>query len=105
MLNLEPIKSRIAEATPGDWRWCGESLLAFTPGVTHLIISADVFEVLPGNAALLAESRTDITALVEEVERLRDKLLMYRHAIASHRGCRLPSQKTADRVLWAVLDA
>jgi hypothetical protein len=71
VLNLEPIKSRIAESTPGDWRWCGESLLAFTPGETHLIVSADVFEVLPGNAALLAESRADLAALVAEVERLR----------------------------------
>jgi len=56
MLNLEPIKARLAAATPGlshpfrDW------------------------PLKPDDAALIANAATDLTALVEEVERLRVRL-------------------------------
>jgi hypothetical protein len=62
-------------------------------------VSADVFEVLPGNAALLAESRTDLAALVAEVKRLRGVVVRHRREAQAVNILLEPA--LADARLWA----
>ena len=74
MLDLEPIKARLAVATPGPWHVepeataCG-SFVARMPGI---YIEPEHQHLAPaGNdAALIANAPADIAALVAEVERL-----------------------------------
>lgn len=74
MLDLEPIKARLAAATPGPWHVepeataCG-SFVARMPGI---YIEPEHQHLAPaGNdAALIANAPADIAALVAEVERL-----------------------------------
>lgn len=86
MLDLEPIKARLAVATPGPWHVepedtaCG-SFVARMPGI---YIEPEHQHLAPaGNdAALIANAPADIAALVAEVERLRtfiDKAVMPRY--------------------------
>ena len=89
MLDLEPIKRRLAEATPGPWEAIGIGSEGFdvVAGVgwnypekrEKLGWSGHITDVRNGkswdgiraNAYLIASAPTDIAALVAEVERLR----------------------------------
>jgi hypothetical protein len=73
-LDLEPIKARAGKATEGPWRWLGRLVLAGERGVT--VVSGwkpleGWFDNCHPNLEFIANSRTDIPALVAEVERLR----------------------------------
>ena len=72
-LDLDPIKKRVAAATPGPW--------AFDSPTTHIVHDLDG-QVLDLGAMLMQEdaefvmhARQDIPALVAEVERLRGTAL------------------------------
>ena len=92
MLDLEPIKKRLAEASPGPWSWdCdllrqgeyGEPVLGSEPVYDGGEMIGSTTVVLRTDAALIAHAPTDLAALVAEVERLRT-------GIASHgTRCRL----------------
>lgn len=78
MLDLEPIKARLAEATPGPWKYLDGKLQA-SPGWPIIDawwegegkggITADA-----ADAALIANAPSDIAALIREVEQLRTQL-------------------------------
>lgn len=82
MLNLEPIKARLARATPGPWetmpgesgrgaqfKYIGQSDCDF-PVCEMFVIREKWGEDL----CLIANAPTDLAALVEEVERLREQV-------------------------------
>jgi hypothetical protein len=77
MLNLEPIKARLSEATPGPWRasnpWGYERLRVISaPGgpVSTAYNDVDGFN----NADFIAAAPEDMAALIAEVERLRSEM-------------------------------
>ncbi len=92
MLNLDPIKARCEAATKGPWEWDTttsaetqtlQTLLSDTAsglviapsvgvGFTESVIEIGL-DVSAEDRDFIAHSRTDIPALVEEVERLRDE--------------------------------
>jgi hypothetical protein len=99
-LDLEAVKARCEKATEGPWCWenCGEKGNDVVVGIAldsqdrHIEgqIPADsdadadqvvarrtplLGEATPADAAFIAHARTDIPALVAEVERLREALL------------------------------
>ena len=104
MLDLDPIKARLAAATPGPWRWSRvESWghvaklhdIHFLPNLASLSSTQQD----QADADLIAHAPSDLAALVAEVERLRA-------AIKTHeRNGRRMSNNPHDRDLWAVLDA
>jgi hypothetical protein len=78
---LAAIKARAEAASPGPWRFTdyeGEPYIA-GPGVPTDNYVCDFGwhydgDVPPGNPAFIAAARTDVPALVAEVERLREAL-------------------------------
>lgn len=94
-LDLEPIKERLAAATPGPWRvwrdpdptnvratavetaWCYGDIEGDTELITdYLPTDAD--------AELIANAPEDIATLVAEVERLRGQIDAVKAATANH---------------------
>jgi hypothetical protein len=80
MLNLEPIKARLAAATPGPWAasspW-GELRVVSAPnGPVSTANDAGGFN----NADFIAAAPEDMAALVAEVERLTRANEQYRRA-------------------------
>ena len=84
-LDLEPIKERVAAATPGPWEAVGRSVESKTwnPSFPNDVVSCDV-ECMdfcyggtglgvsrPEDAELIAHAPEDLEALIEEVEMLR----------------------------------
>ena len=61
MIDLTPIKARLAAATPGPWRISGMNY-------GDLVTVADI--------RFIAAARADVEALVAEVERLRSRFSM-----------------------------
>lgn len=97
MFNLQPIKDRLAAATPGPWtvdpnapgmatvavESSKPSLLASLAGVaqvnTVLILSSGPVCGSPAqDAELIANAPADLAALVAEVERLRTLIIAHR---------------------------
>lgn len=93
-LDLEPIKQRLAAATAGPWAWvprwaCAtSSFLRLDNFEAADVIAVETECVSEGdhrttlvvdepNAAFIAHSRTDIPALIAEVERLREEAELY----------------------------
>ena len=86
MLNIEEIKARVEKATPGPWRTSGdiEHLVCaeensekysgppIIADCGHLYNASNSFQVreMQDNAVFIAHARTDIPALIAEVERL-----------------------------------
>ena len=73
MLDLEPIKQRLAAATPGPWHHGGL-------GAINTIKGEAVFQIAGARSStnqwmpdtlLIANAPTDLAALIAEVERLR----------------------------------
>ena len=88
MIDLDAIKAKLAATTPGPWEWgttpWGSPVLRRRLGEQGLnVINADPsggeyeLAIDPGgsDAAFIAHARTDVPALVAEVERLRAALL------------------------------
>jgi len=79
MLNLEPIKARLAEAPPGPWTAEYDDLVE----ETYLVDAKGEFGIATihnPNKTLdpLVNYPTDVSALIEEVERLRAECKRYR---------------------------
>lgn len=76
MLNIEEIKAREQAATPGPWTF-NDAILHIYQDVEHgeRIANAEIGQRKTtqkiSDAAFIAHSRTDIPALIEEVERLK----------------------------------
>jgi hypothetical protein len=80
MLDLEPIKARLAAATPGPWEAMPgndeNGLIKYIgpPGCDFPVCEMFVIRQKWGDDMyLIANARTDLAALVEEVERLRQE--------------------------------
>ena len=82
MLDLDPIKARLARATPGQWIyrntceiWDPERPICEIEGTSVVPLDNDV-KVLPygQDLDLIVNAPRDLAALVEEVERLRQDL-------------------------------
>ena len=104
MPDLQPIKDRLAVATPGPW-WAskeksfGTYLAVAVVGCNEVLAEYDGYRHSDDDDAdLIAHAPADLAALVAEVERLRG-------AIQTHeRIGRRMSNNPHDRDLWAVLD-
>lgn len=76
-LNLDPIKARANAATEGPWKFTPKIL-----GIKNTTVMAggeqvgyfSVGQAQPHDAEFIAAARTDIPALIAEVERLRHQL-------------------------------
>lgn len=108
MLDLGPIKDRLAAASPGPWQWFGnESAAGTTYGVLSTngqalleIRQADRFPI-EADLRLVANAPADLAALVAEVEWLRAEIQDHRDSLDTDDGL----LDEADRKLWAVLNA
>ena len=83
MLNLEPVKARLAAATPGPWETMpgitGQFVYIGAPGEDAPICKMFTARKKSDyDAHLIANARTDLAALVEEVERLRFEAEMHK---------------------------
>lgn len=102
MLDLQPIKARLAAATPGPWTASPNvqprGVAAVAEVNTVLVLSSGPLYGSPAqDADLIANAPTDLAALVAEVERLRA-------AIETHwRTTRGGTEQ--DRTLWGWADA
>lgn len=82
MLDLHPIKTRLAAATPGPWRestyYLGDVVIRSKYGEERSLLGTRCGTIPvvkePADATFIAHSRADIEALVTEVERLRAKV-------------------------------
>ena len=94
-LDLEPIKERLAAATPGPWRvWTDPDptkvrATAVETAWCHGDIEGDtelITDYLPtdADAEMIAHAPSDLAALVAEVERLRGQIDAVRAATANH---------------------
>lgn len=101
-LDLEPIKARLAEATPGPWAagWSGDpdadgpdaaaplNVISWNRGevadlAPHPGCHASTWEQVLRNAELIAHAPSDLQALIAEVERLREPVTW---VVSSHAG-------------------
>ena len=77
-LDLDPIRARLAAATPGPWEVdeCSEETTVIVAGSDLTIICSELWQGWEGtqDAALIANAPTDMAALVAEVERLRESV-------------------------------
>jgi hypothetical protein len=87
-LDLEPIKAREQVATPGPWELVGSTEILAHSDTPEAIVLADTnFWARPAtpqqraDAAFIAAARTDVPALIAEVEYLRES----RRAVVAER--------------------
>jgi len=82
-LNLEAIKARCEAATPGPWHYHLDNLIAHPNEDYPILVEAGSYEGLSreqqkalvrNNRIFVAHARSDVPALVAEVERLRAAL-------------------------------
>jgi hypothetical protein len=73
-LDLEAIKKREAAATPGKWqtRFVARAFASARKDPELLVVTPQSYDWL--DADFIAHARTDVPALILEVERLRDEL-------------------------------
>lgn len=110
MLDLQPIKSRLAAATPGPW-WSARGA-SFGTYFAVAVVGNNEVRTEQGNQAcsdnadadLIAHAPTDLAALVAEVERFREAIAEHRQALLPD-GTGMACVEACDRRLWAVLDA
>jgi hypothetical protein len=83
---LAAIKKRVEAATPGPWAATGEYFCLAAPDATHVVCFGhdydDYGDVKGPDAEFIAHARTDVPALLAEVERLRAELANLVGAIA-----------------------
>jgi hypothetical protein len=90
MLDLKPIKDRLAQVAASDWsaselspgRWGVVADEQYdTDGHTIATCEVAPYEDSRANAVLIAHAKEDLAALVAEVERLRDVRLTLKDAL------------------------
>ncbi len=109
-MNLEPIKARLAAATPGPWhpveipaaKYVGVTAEHWDGDGYHVCSTEDCDpeDAVP-NATFIAHAKADVEALVAEVERLRAAIALHRDRWRSGVG----SGAWVHRKLWETLDA
>ena len=76
MLDLDPIKARLAAATPGRWIWSRVEVWGRVAKIHDIHILPNLASLSStqqdeADADLIAHAPADLAALVDEVERLR----------------------------------
>jgi hypothetical protein len=111
VLDLDPIKARLAAATPERWHWNPIVTMRTDEGDVYLIVAyagdqPDPTYIgnvdRPDDAALVANAPADLAALVAEVERLRSAIWRHKekYQMAWDEG-----YTEVDEELWEALDA
>ena len=108
-LDLEPIKERLAAATPGPWKakedsWDGYSVVIDDSGPGVSIIAEQIgqgWDEGRGDAEFIANAPEYIAALVAEVERLRGQVNAVKKIIRSP-GITTVKGSPADRIMRAL---
>lgn len=80
MLNLDPIKKRVSEATPGPWyETCenGSIILSDNPKLSRVVDGEGI--VTNGDTKFIAHSRQDVDDLIAEIERLRNGIVFFQN--------------------------
>ena len=84
MLDLEPIKARLAAASPGPWQWFGSQgevgtfgMLSTKGSAMLQIKQANQFPI-DAEMCLIEQAPIDLAALVAEVERLQALIANHR---------------------------
>jgi len=70
MLNLEPIRDRLAATTRGEW-WVDSDLIRAS-GLNQILFRSE--EASEADKKFISYAHSDISKLLAEVERLRDEL-------------------------------
>ena len=86
-MNLEPIKARLAAATPGPWETDEEKCCVYSVDSGAVIaerLGSETSSCV--DADLIAHAPTDIAELVAEVERLREVIEGGSTTKPTHRG-------------------
>ena len=114
-LDLDPIRARLAAATPGPWHAYGNTLAAEVGRCTcsphygaheRSCGLEDIGQVVESDAELIAHAPADLAALVAEVERLRETVQRVREALekdvcpCGEEGCR--TFIGADKITYAL---
>ena len=109
-LDLEPIKARIARATPGPWRVKEADPRSIHRGTVQVEENGRVIETVAEcycggyeghglhNAELVANAPTDLDALVAEVERLRAEVGRERSAVLDYLAYRIEMSHYSDAI-------
>lgn len=109
-LDLEPIKARIARATPGPWRVKEADPRRIHRGTVQVEEHGRVIETVAEcycggyeghglhNAELVANAPTDLDALVAEVERLRAEVSRERSAVLDYLAYRIEMSHYSDAI-------
>jgi hypothetical protein len=75
---LEAIRQRAENATPGPWKWSGQTEGGFIPQGAYLgdtlILLGDHYENYKEDATFIAHARTDIPALLDHIAELEAEL-------------------------------
>lgn len=107
MLDLAPIKARVAATTPGDWRessyYLGDVVIRSSHGSENSLLGIRCGTVpvvkSPADAAFIARSRADVEALISEVEQLRAEIDRYENISPRCEDSSRPSQEELSRKL------
>jgi len=109
-LDLEPIKARIARATPGPWRVKEADPRRIHRGTVQVEEHGRVIETVAEcycggyeghglhNAELVANAPTDLDALVAEVERLRAEAERERASVLDYLAYRIEISHYGDAI-------
>jgi hypothetical protein len=109
-LDLEPIKARIARATPGPWRVKEADPRSIHRGTVQVEENGRVIETVAEcycggyeghglhNAELVANAPTDLDALVAEVERLRAEVSRERSVVLDYLAYRIEMSHYSDAI-------
>ena len=108
-LDLEPIKERLAAATPGPWKakedsWDGYSVVIDDSGPGVSIIAEQIGQGEDkgrGDAEFIAHAPEDIAALITEVETLRGQVEAVKKIVRSP-GITTVKGSPADRIMRAL---
>lgn len=92
---LQAIRERCEAATPGEWKGTNVALFHQVGWVAHGPVALSR-EAAEADAAFIASARTDVPALIAEVERLREELET-RADIASSTIARMKQQVREER--------
>lgn len=107
MLDLQPIKDRLAAATPGPWTASPNvqphGVAAVAEVNTVLVLSSGPLYGSPAqDADLIANAPTDLAALVAEVERLRKSLAETQFLVDSYSEALYEAEADAARLRAAI---
>ena len=68
------IETRLAAATPGEWSWAGDELLAGDEFVLYSGVQNDIRIDNPADKDLIANTPSDLRYLLDTVRELREQV-------------------------------